>query len=334
MASNKSNKAQSAREHVFKKSVPLDSSLPKVKGYNFDNDFNIQEFLKAYSNMGAQATNLGKAIQIIKEMKKEKAFTYLGYTSSMVSSGLRDIFRYLVQNKQVDVLVTTAGGIEEDLMKCLGDFKIGTFRVSGKKLREQGINRIGNIFVENELYCKFEDFAQPILEELYQEQIKNNTIVTPSKLIWKLGEKINNPESICYWSYKNKIPIYCPAITDGAIGDQIYFFKSKHHDFRLDVIEDIVSINNSTMNKKKTGVIILGSGVIKHHILNANLFRNGTDYAVYINNAQEHDASDAGALPEEAKAWGKILPDAKSVKVYGDATIIFPLIVLSCFKLS
>ena len=75
----------------------------------------------------------------------------------------------------------------------------------------------------------------------------------------------------------------------------------------------------------------MGIGVIKHSILNANMFRNGADYAVYVNEAEEHNASDAGALPEEAISWGKILPKAKHVKVFGDATIIFPLIVASTF---
>ena len=61
------------------------------------------------------------------------------------------------------------------------------------------------------------------------------------------------------------------------------------------------------------------------------MLRNGLDYAVYINNAQEFDGSDAGALPEEAISWGKILPNAQSVKVFGDATILFPLLVASSF---
>ena len=59
--------------------------------------------------------------------------------------------------------------------------------------------------------------------------------------------------------------------------------------------------------------------------------RNGSDYAVYINNAQEFDGSDAGARPDEAVSWGKILPQAQSVKVFGDATILFPLIVAKTF---
>jgi len=64
------------------------------------------------------------------------------------------------------------------------------------------------------------------------------------------------------------------------------------------------------------------------------MLRNGADYAVYINNSQEFDGSDAGALPDEAISWGKILPNAESVKVFGDATILFPILVAESFALS
>jgi deoxyhypusine synthase len=236
-----------------------------------------------------------------------------------------------VKNKKVNILVTTAGGIEEDIIKCLGNFVLGSFDASGKELRERGINRIGNIFVSNNRYIEFEEFVQPILEELYNEQKKSGKTIISSELIWKLGEKINNEKSIYYWAWKNKIKVYCPAIQDGALGDNIYFFKFKHPDFVVDIAEDVKMFNDTTIGLRKSGAIILGSGVVKHSILNANMLRNGLDYAVYINTAQEFDGSDSGANPSEAISWGKILPDAKSVKVFGDATILFPLLVAESF---
>ena len=93
----------------------------------------------------------------------------------------------------------------------------------------------------------------------------------------------------------------------------------------------MVEFNNITIGLKKSGVIILGSGIVKHSILNANMLRNGTDYAVYINTAEEFDGSDSGALPDEAVSWGKIEKNAESVKVFGDATILFPILVAESF---
>jgi deoxyhypusine synthase len=303
----------------------------RIKGYDFDNGVDYKKIINSFKSTGFQASHFSEAIEITNKMIADKAFVFLGYTSNMVSSGNRDIIRWLVQNKKVNVLVTTAGGIEEDIIKCLGDFVLGDFRASGKELREKGVNRIGNIFVSNNRYVEFEQFVQPILEELYSGQKKTGKATTPSELIWKLGEKINDEKSIYYWAWKNKIKVYCPAIQDGALGDNVYFFKFKHQDFILDIAEDVKQFNDTTIGLKNSAAIILGAGVVKHSILNANMLRNGLDYAVYINTSQEFDGSDSGAMPEEAVSWGKILPNAQSVKVFGDATILFPLLVAETF---
>ena len=318
-----------AKENLLRKSSEI--SGIKIKGYDFNQGINYKEIIKSFKSSGFQASQFSEAIRITNKMIEEKVFVFLGYTSNMVSSGNREIIRYLVENKKVDVLVTTAGGIEEDIIKCLGDFILGDFKAEGKELREKGINRIGNIFVPNNRYVDFEKFVQPILEELYLSQKKTGKVTTTGEIIWKLGEKIANKESIYYWAWKNKIKVYCPALQDGALGDNIYFFKFKYPDFILDIAEDLKEFNDTTIGLKRSGAIILGSGIIKHSILNANMLRNGLDYAVYINTAQEYDGSDSGAMPEEAVSWGKIQKNAESVKVFGDATILFPILVTESF---
>lgn len=100
----------------------------------------------------------------------------------------------------------------------------------------------------------------------------------------------------------------------------------------MDVVEDVCRINSIAMASKKTGIVILGGGSAKHHVCNANLMRNGADFACYINTAQEFDGCDSGASTDEAVSWGKIRADAPSVKVNCDATIAFPLLVETVFK--
>jgi deoxyhypusine synthase len=322
---SKDNKEKNKIE-IAKKNLLRDESSEvdgeRIKGYDFNDRFDFSKFIKSYKSMGFQASNLFRAVEIFKKMHKEKAFVYLGYTSNLVSSGLRDVIRFLAEKKMIDVIVTTAGGIEEDFIKCLGDFKLGGFDSDGSELRERGINRIGNIFVPNSRYCAFEKFVLPVLEKY-----KNKTLRV-SELIEVLAKEINNKESIYYWCQRNGIKVYCPAIMDGSLGDMIYFFKSKHPEFKLEISEDIVELNNSTIGHDKTGIIILGAGIIKHSICNANMYRNGADYAIYINSLPEFDGSDSGASPEEAVSWGKIKGKKQDrIKVFADATIAFPLIV-------
>ena len=71
----------------------------------------------------------------------------------------------------------------------------------------------------------------------------------------------------------------------------------------------------------------MGGGISKHFTLNANIFREGLDYAVYINTAQEYDGSDSGARIDEAVSWGKVKANAPGVKIHCDASIAFPLLV-------
>lgn len=156
---------------------------------------------------------------------------------------------------------------------------------------------------------------------------------TPSSVIARLGKEVDHEESVLYWAYKNDIPIFCPAITDGSLGDMLFFhtYKSSPAQLRIDVVADIRRINSLAMGAKRAGMIVLGGGVVKHHIANACLMRNGADYAVYVNTGQEFDGSDAGARPDEAVSWGKIRSDGQSVKVCAEATIVFPLIVAATF---
>jgi deoxyhypusine synthase len=126
--------------------------------------------------------------------------------------------------------------------------------------------------------------------------------------------------------------VYCPAFTDGALGDVIYFHTWKKEGFIVDLTQDIKRLNDTAVKAKgKSGMIILGGGVIKHHICNANLMRNGADYSVMINTAQEFDGSDAGAKPDEAISWGKIALDAKPVKVYAECSLVVPILIGESF---
>lgn len=227
--------------------------------------------------------------------------------------------------------MSSAGGIEEDFIKCLGPTGLGSFHLDGLSLRKKGLNRIGNLLVPNDNYCKFEQWVLPILDEALNEQKTKGTIFTPSTLIELLGHRINNEDSIYYWAAKNDIPVFCPAITDGSLGDMLFFHTYKNPGFIVDLVADIRRINRLAMEAKCTGMIILGGGVIKHHIANANLMRNGADFAVYMNTGQEFDGSDAGASPDEAVSWGKIKPAGQMTKVFVDATLMFPLLVAQTF---
>jgi len=345
MSGPRDNEFLNAHGACFVPSVNTEGS-PVVSEYDWSKGNNVTAILDSYKNTGFQATNFGLAVDVINKMIQARAemvhddaenakvqgcTIFLGYTSNIVSSGLRETIRFLVQHKLIDCIVTTAGGIEEDFIKCLAPTLVGDFNLNGQLLRKQGLNRLGNLLIPNDNYCRFETWLTPILDEMLEAQENNQEIWTPSKVIAKLGEKIQNEDSIYYWAWKNSIPVFSPALTDGSLGDMMFFHSFRKPGLVLDILGDLKSINTLAMRAKKTGVIIMGGGVVKHHICNANLMRNGSDFAVFINTGQEFDGSDSGARPDEAVSWGKIKLGGDSVKIYAEATLVFPLIVSQTF---
>ncbi|KAK8145737.1 Deoxyhypusine synthase [Beauveria asiatica] len=337
-----------AKDAVLVKSQDMPADAQKVEELDFNKlnrPITAHDLFMGMRHMGFQASAMSEAIRIINEMQAwkdpetgDKTTIFLGYTSNLISSGLRGVLRWLVEHKHVSAIVTTAGGIEEDFIKCLGETYMGSFSAVGADLRKKGLNRIGNLVVPNANYCAFEDWVVPILDKMLEEQeaskgTDDQVSWTPSKIIRRLGKEINDERSVYYWAYKNDIPVFCPALTDGSLGDMLYFhtFKSSPQQLKVDIVEDIRKINTISVRAKRAGMIILGGGVVKHHIANACLMRNGAESAVYINTGQEFDGSDAGARPDEAVSWGKIKIGADSVKVYMEATACFPFIVANTF---
>ncbi|PSC72807.1 Deoxyhypusine synthase [Micractinium conductrix] len=346
---------ESAAQAVLVPSEQLPEDAPTIRGHDFNEGRDLDAVMGAMLRTGLQATALGQAVEEVNRMIRwrladealegeeahpdpavraaTRAKIFLGYTSNLVSAGVREHIRYLVQHRMVDVLVTTAGGVEEDFIKCMAPTYVGDFALKGADLRKRGLNRIGNMLVPNSNYCKFEDWVIPIFDAMLEEQQQQGAHWTPSRMIARLGKEINHPDSIYYWAWRNNIPVFCPALTDGSLGDMLFFHTYKNPGLILDIVQDIRLMNDHAMKAapRKTGAIILGGGVPKHHICNANLMKNGADWAVFLNTAQEFDGSDSGARPDEAVSWGKIRADATPVKVHGDASILFPLIISQTF---
>lgn len=338
---------------VLKKTTDKHFLKDEVKGYDWKDGINYSKLLETYLYSGFQATNFGLAVNEINKMiqcrnqpipkdkfiDEDDNFTkvqnsctiFLGYTSNIVSSGLRETILFLVKHKMIDCIVATAGGIEEDLIKCLAPTYLGSFELDGKTLRETGINRIGNLLVPNDNYCHFENWVMPILDDLLEQQKEKGIVWSPSKIIYELGTRINNEESIYYWAAKNHIPVFSPALTDGSLGDMMFMHSIKSPGLIVDILSDLKRLNSMAMKAVNTGMIIVGGGLIKHHICNANLMRNGADFSVFINTSTEFDGSDAGARPDEAKSWGKIKINATPVKLYAEASLVFPLLVGETF---
>lgn len=297
--------------------------MNKIKDIKLKEKNSATDLVNQLSPAGFQASALGEAVDLIEKAKKDNATIFLSFTANLVASGLRGVIAEMCRLRFIDAIITTAGSVDHDVVKTLVDYGQGSFDADDAQLHKKGINRIGNIFSPNKGFVLLEKKMQQWLQEFCKKQ----HCFSPSELIQLIGQKIESSDSFLHWCSKNNIPVFCPGITDGAIGLQFYFFKQQHKDFCIDVTADLPKLGQIVLTAEKTAGIVLGGGIAKHHLIGANILRDGLDYAVYISTATELDGSLSGARTHEAKSWGKLRENAKHVNVFCDATIAFPIIV-------
>lgn len=299
--------------------------VDKIKDIKLEPNLEVKNLVSQFQNVGFQASNLTRGVELIKEMKREDCTLFLSFTSNLIASGIRGVIKEFISKGFVDVIVTAGGAIDHDIIRSLDDYLLGDFQLDDVRLHEKGINRLGNILVPNERYGLFEGWIQKVLVELYDEK----KVVSPKELIEFIGGRIHNKGSILRLCVDKGIPVFSPGVVDSALGLQLFFFKQEHPDFAVDVTRDFRDLSDIVSSSKKTGGVILGGGISKHYVIGANLLRGGLDYGVYVTTASFYDGSLSGATPNEAKSWGKIKEKGSVVTVYGDASIIFPLMVAS-----
>ena len=296
--------------------------MDEILDYSMNKGMKASDLVGQMASAGFQASEIGEAARIIREMRKAKATVFLSFTANMVASGLRGIFAQMARDRMVDVIITTGGSIDHDIIRAGKSYLKGDFALDDAELHKKGINRLGNILVPNDRYVFLEKRMQKIFSDL--KNIKSTW--TPSELILEIGKTIGDEGSFLHWAAKNGIPVFCPGITDSAIGLQLYFFRQDNKDFHIDVAGDM-KLAEIVINSEKRGGIILGGGIAKHHTIGVNILRDGLDYAVYVTTSAPWDGSLSGATASEAKSWSKIKEKGTTATVYGDAAVVFPLIM-------
>jgi deoxyhypusine synthase len=300
--------------------------LQEVEDYTFLEGMSVEELVSQMEKAwGFTAGKLAVCVSILENMiKDKKCVKFLSFTGNLVATGTRGALKELVKRKLVDSIITTCGTVDHDIARCWKNYYRGSFQMNDAKLRTKGINRLGNVLVPNDSYGTIiEKKMQTLLQTLWKENVRE---ISTHQLCHEIGTRICNETSILYWAAKNNTPVYVPGITDGAVGYQLWLF-SQDHDFKINLLKDSGELSDRVFTAKKTGALIIGGGISKHHTLWWNQFRNGLDYAIYMSTAEEWDGSLSGARPREAVSWGKINAKAKRIMIEGDASLILPIMV-------
>ena len=294
-----------------------------VKDIEISSDSSTDEIFNELKQSGGfESRNIAEGVEIISNMiQDEKCLKFLYFIGAFVSKGFRVIIRDMIKKKWCDVVITTCGALDHDIARHFSNYKEGSFTMDDKELADQNIHRLGNVLVPMESYGPLiEEKVQEILERAYNDGKREMSTADINR---ELGKSMGD-DSFLYWAYKNDISVVVPGIMDGAVGSQVWMFAQKHADFKLNLIEDANFLSGLVFKAEKSGALMLGGGVPKHHTLWWNQYREGLDYAVYVTTAQEFDGSLSGALVREAISWGKVTKYAKETTIHAEITTVFP----------
>ena len=274
-----------------------------VKDIEISNSSSSAEIFNQLEKSGGfESRNIADGVEIISHMiEDEKCLKFLSFIGAIVSTGFRGIIRDMIKKKWCNVVITTCGALDHDIARHFSEYKEGSFPMES----------YGPLIEEK---------VQEILEQAYNSGKKEMSTADINRELGKaMGE-----DSFLYWAYKNEISVIVPGIMDGAVGSQVWMFAQKHPDFKLNLIDDANFLSGLIFKAEKSGALMLGGGVPKHHTLWWNQYRDGLDYAVYVTTAQEFDGSLSGALVREAISWGKVTQNAKETTIHAEITTVFP----------
>ena len=299
-----------------------------VEDFSIAKDMQINKIFEQMSKSGGfESRNLADGLYALTDMiKDENCLKFLSFVAAITSTGLRGVIKDMIKKKWFDVVITTCGALDHDIARHFSNYNQGSFTMDDAELTKQNIHRLGNVLVPMESYGPIiEEKMQSFLEEEYTKGTREMSTEDICRMIGShLGE-----DSFLYWAYKNDVKVIVPGIVDGAVGSQIWMFSQKHTDFKLNIIKDSDTLAGLIFKAKKSGALMLGGGISKHHTLWWNQYRNGLDFAVYITTAQEFDGSLSGALVREAISWGKVTQDAKQTTIHGEITTVLPFLYLA-----
>ena len=292
----------------------------------------IADALEAMEGISFQARMLGRAFRIWRRMVEDDVFIFFGLAGAMVPAGLRKVIVALIENRLLDCIVSTGANLFHDLHETLGFHHYAISPdADDDQLRKERLDRIYDTcgvdqeFNQSDYYII--DFARGLdpAEPL-----------TTAEFFARLGRKLEEDkkdDGIITAAARCGVPIFCPALGDSSYGIALALLAEREgHNVVFDLVGDVAETARLTENHK-TGIIFVGGGTPKNFVQQAEITvsmlrgsARGHHYAIQITTDAPHWGGLSGCTFQEAKSWGKIAEEARTVTVYCDATIALPLL--------
>jgi deoxyhypusine synthase len=287
--------------------------------------------------MGAtafQARNMGVATRIWELALRDQATIFFGLSGAMVPAGMRPVLVHMIENRMIDVLVSTGANLYHDVYESLG-FAHGQGDPAGDDLRlaDLRVVRFYDVLAPEHEFARAERFCTEF--SLTLDEGRAYTTREYFEMLGKAMAPVMQEEGILTAAAKHGVPIYCPAFGDSVHGLAVAEGRLRTGKrIQFDVIGDMLELAHLSLTAEKSAVIYVGGGTPKNYIQQCGvagyLFgrqRPGHSYGIQVTMDQPQWGGLSGCTFEEAQSWRKIAPDARFITLYSEATIALPLMV-------
>ncbi len=292
------------------------------------------ELMHGLGGTSFQARNLAVATRIWRRMLEDDVTIFLGLAGAMVPAGMRNVLRYVIENRMADVLVSTGANLFHDVYETLGKPHWQTSPdADDVELGQRRINRFYDVLAPESDFADAEEFVVSFAQTLEQDRP-----MPTREYFRRIGQALvpmAQEDGILTAAAKAGVPVYSPAIGDSVHGLAIATARVRTGNrVMFDVIGDVLETSHIALTSKGTGVIYIGGGTPKNFIQQAevaayiyNRELPGHKYGVQVTMDQPQWGGLSGCTFEEAQSWRKIAPDADFVTVNVEASVALPLIV-------
>ncbi|MFB6297238.1 MAG: deoxyhypusine synthase, partial [Salinirussus sp.] len=252
----------------------------------------VGDLAAGYDGAGFGAGALAEAVDVYAEMLREDVTVFAGLAGAMVPAGMRPIVAEMLRAGHVDALVTTGANLTHDTIEAIGghhhhgtDPDPGDRREHDERLREEGVDRIYDVYLPQEHFTAFEAHLR---ESVFPALDGTVSIQQLTAELGRANAAINERESvaadpgIAAAAHEAEVPIYCPAVQDSVLGIQAWMY-GQTSSFALDALADMDRLTDQAFAADTAGALVVGGGVPKNFVLQTMLVTpDAYDYAVQL----------------------------------------------------
>ena len=322
-----------------------DALLSKpISGFSLYEGKSVPDILRLFGGTSFQSRKLNRAYEIYQNMLKDDDCTiFLGLAGAMIPAGQGELIAHLIRERMIDVIFSTGAQIYHDFYEVLGGMHyVGTEHADDDKLRELNIDRIYDTYGDDNAYQDLDNRIEHACSLLPEGNYSSWELIAHFYKILSEGRKPK--EGITRAAIETDTPLFIPTFHDSSLMFGILkHFHTTGRRVTLDYTKDLMMHVEIHRQSKKLGAIFIGGGVPKNHIQQITPIReviesksghmfDGITYGIQITTSDPRDGGLSGCTMSESKSWGKYSKKSQMATVWGDATILFPLLASGVYQ--